>query len=212
MIEGVIQKLAEVELKLKPSKCEFFKSRINYLGHVVSADRIECDPKKIEAVKNWPIPETVTDVQSFLGFTNHYRSLIEGYAKIAKSLNQLVSGENTSHKKKKVEWTKECQLAFDRLKEKCMQTPILAYADYKRPFIVHTDASESGLGAILYQKDEAGLKRVIAYASRTLNPSERKYLAHKLEFLGLKWAITDQFHEYLYGGTFDIYTNNNPLT
>ena len=93
-----------------------------------------------------------------------------------------------------------------------MQTPILAYADYKRPFIVHTDASESGLGAILYQKDEAGLKRVITYASRTLNPSERKYPAHKLEFLGLKWAITDWFHEYLYGGTFDIYTDNNPLT
>ena len=158
---------------------------------MVSADGIKCDPKKIETVRNWPIPETVTDVRSFLGFTNHYRHFIEGYAKIAKSLNQLISRQNMSHKKKKVEWTKECQLAFDRLKEKCMQTPILAYANYKRPFIVHTDASESGLGAILYQKDEAGLKRVITCASRALNPSERKYLAHKLEFLALKWAVTD---------------------
>ena len=93
-----------------------------------------------------------------------------------------------------------------------MQTPILAYANYKRPFIVHIDASELGLGAILYQKDEAGLKRVIAYASRTLNPSERKCPVHKLEFLALKWAITDRFHEYLYKGTFDVYTDNNPLT
>ena len=76
---------------------------------MVSADGIKCDPKKIEAVKNWPVPETVTDVQSFLGFTNHYRCFIEGYAKIAKSLNQLISRENASHKKKKVEWTKECQ-------------------------------------------------------------------------------------------------------
>ena len=179
---------------------------------MVSADGIECDPKKIEAMKNWPIPETVTDVRSFLGFTNHYRHFIEGYAKIAKSLNQLISRENASHKKKNVEWTRECQLAFDRLKEKCTQTPILAYAKYKRPFIVYTDASESGLGAILYQKDEAGLKRVIAYASRTLNPSERKYPTHKLEFLALKWAITDRFHEYLYRGTFDVYTDNTPLT
>ena len=69
----MFEKLAEAELKLKPSKCEFFKSHVNYLGHVVSEDGIECDPKKIEAVRNWPIPVTVTDVRSFLGFTNHYR-------------------------------------------------------------------------------------------------------------------------------------------
>ena len=106
-LRGLFQKLAEAWLKLKPSKCEFFKSCINYLGHVVSADGIECDPKQIEAMKNWPVPETVTDVRSFLVFTNHYRHFIEGYAKIAKSLNQLVSGENASHKKKKVEWTKD---------------------------------------------------------------------------------------------------------
>ena len=82
----------------------------------------------------------------------------------------------------------------------------------KKLFIVYTDASELGLGAVLYQKDETDLKRVIAYASRTLSPSERKYPACKLEFLALKWAITDRFHEYLYGGTSDVYADNNPLT
>ena len=77
---------------------------------------------------------------------------------------------------------------------------------------MHTDASELGLGAVLYQRDDANVKKVIAYASRTLTASERKYPAHKLEFLALKWSIMDQFHEYLYGGSFKVYTDNNPLT
>ena len=211
-LRDVFEKLAEAGLKLKPSKCEFFKSCVNYLGHVISKEGIECDPKKIEAVKNWPIPVTVTDVRSFLGFTNHYHRFIQGYAKITHSLNKLISGDNANYKKKKVKWTRECQVTFDELKNKCTQTPILAYANYKKPFIVHTDASELGLGAVLYQRDDANVKRVIAYASRTLTASERKYPAHKLEFLALKWSVTDQFHEYLYGGLFEVYTDNNPLT
>ena len=89
---------------------------------------------------------------------------------------------------------------------------MLAYADYTKPFVLHTDASTTGLGAVLYQKQEDGKERVIAYASRTLNKSERNYDAHKLEFLAPKWAITDRFHEYLYGATFEVYTDNNPLT
>ena len=211
-LRGIFEKLAEAGLKLKPSKCKFFKSCVNYLGHVVSEGGIECDPKKIEADKNWPVPVTVTDVRSFLGFTNHNRRFIQGYAKIAHSLNKLISGDNANYKRKKVEWTRECQVAFDELKNRCTQTPILAYANYKKPFIVHTDASELGLGVVLYQRDDAHIKRVIAYASRTLTVSERKYPAHKLEFLALKWSIMDQFHEYLYGGSFEVYTDNNPLT
>ena len=77
--------------------------------------------------------------------------------------------------------------------------------DYSKPFILHTDACNLGLGAVLYQTDEDSLDRVIAYASRTLSKSERNYPAYKLEFLALKWAITDKFHEYLYGGNFDVY-------
>ena len=101
---------------------------------------------------------------------------------------------------------------FEQLKELCSNTPVLAYPDYKQKFKLYTDASESGLGAVLMQIKEDGLERPIAYASRTLSKSERNYDAHKLEFLALKWAITDRFHEYLYGGTFDVFTDNNPLT
>ena len=153
-LRGVFDKLAKAGLKLKPSKCEFFKSKITYLGHIVSAVGIEADPKKNEAVKNWMALKTVTDVRSFLGFTNHYRRFIRGYAKVANPLNTLVSGDNANKKKATVDWTDECQKAFKELKDLCSTTPILAYANYKKPFQLQTDASEHGLGAVLYQKDD----------------------------------------------------------
>ena len=114
-------------------------------------------------------------------------------------------------KKFKVRWRPEQQEAFETLQRLCTEAPILAYADFKAPFILHTDASSDGLGAVLYQ-NQNGQRRVIAYASRSLSPSERNYPAHKLEFLTLKWAITDKFHEYLYGAEFQVFTDNNPLT
>ena len=123
----------------------------------------------------------------------------------------MISGENASRKHSPIKWDMECQRAFNQLKELCTTTPILAYADFIKPFKLHTDASVLGLGAVLYQIHK-GLRRVISYASRSLTQSESKYPVHKLEFLGLKWAITQQFHEYLHGNTFDIYTDNNPLT
>ena len=131
-LHGIFEKLTKAGLKHKPSKCEFFKSKITYLGHIVSAKGIETDPKKIEAVKNWTVPKTVTDVCSFLGFTNHYRRFIQGYAKVTQPLNTLISGDNANRKKALVDWTPECQLAFDQLKGLCTSTPILAYADYKK--------------------------------------------------------------------------------
>ena len=211
-LRGVFTKLAKAGLKLKPNKCEFFKTKITYLGHIVSSKGIETDPKKVEVVKNWTVPKTVTDIRSFLGFTNHYRRFIKGYANVARPLNLLVSGDNANHKKALIKWTEECQAAFNKLKELCTSTPILAYANYKKPFQLQTDASDLGLGAVLYQRDDKNHQRVIAFASRSLSNTERNYPAHKLEFLALKWAITDRFHEYLYGGQFDVYTDNNPLT
>ena len=107
---------------------------------------------------------------------------------------------------------KAANSAFENLKELCTSTPILAYPDYQLPFILHTDNSSEGLGAVLYQKQEGKL-RMIAYASRSVSKTEAKCPAHKLEFLALKWAVCEKFHEYLHGAkTFDIYTDNNPLT
>ena len=210
-LRNVFQKLREAGLKLKPSKCEFFKQEIKYLGHVVSKDGIATDNSKIQAIIEWPRPTTVTEVRSFLGFTNYYRKFIHRYAQVAKPLNKLIAGENAKCKRKKVEWSPECEIAMEKLKELCTSTPILAYADYTKPFRLNTDASSEGLGAVLYQTQDDGTERVISYASRSLSKSERNYDAHKLEFLALKWAITDRFHEYLYGGKCEVYTDNNPL-
>ena len=132
---------------------------------------------------------------------------------IAKPLNELTSGENAHKKNKHVEWLPKHRESFNQLKDLFIQAPILAYANYQKSFQVYTDASEMGLGAWFWHRNKRTVKSpVIAYASRTLSKSEKRYDAHKLEFLSLKWAITDRFHEYLYGGDFEVYTDNNPLT
>ena len=120
-------------------------------------------------------------------------------------------GENASRKQNSIKWDLECQHTFDNLKELCTTTPILAYADFVKPFKLHTNASVLGLGTVLYQVHD-GVEKVISYASRSLTKSETKYPVHKLEFLCLKWAITEQIHEYLYGITFNVFTDNNPLS
>ena len=129
-----------------------------------------------------------------------------------KPLNALISGENATKKKKPIEWNEQCQIAFDKLKELCTSTPILAYTNYKKEFQLHTDASELGLrGGESYQKDDEGVQRVIAYASRSLSHTERNYPFHKLEFLALKWAVMDRFHEYLYGASLMYILITTPL-
>ena len=145
---------------------------------------------------------------------SYYRRFIPNFSKVAKPLNTLLQNlEGTSHQKKKfkVNWGSEQQEAFETLQRLCTEAPILAYADFKSPFILHTDASSDGLGAVLYQNQD-NQRIVIAYASRSLSPNERNYPAHKLEFLTLKWVITDKFHKYLHGAEFQVFTDNNPLT
>ena len=182
----------------------------------MSGKGISTNPKKVEAVAKWPTPKTVYDVRSFLGFVGYYRRFIKDFSKIAKSIIEVITGlENQSKrfaKKTFVEWTEAADSAFEHLKKLCISTPIPAYPDYKLPFVLHSDSSSEGLGAVLYQKQNGKL-RVIAYASRSVSKAESHYPAHKLEFLALKWAVCEKFHEYLYGSNlFEVYTDNNPLT
>ena len=218
-LEAVFSRLKEHGLKLKPSKCEFFKTKVKYLGHVVSQDGVETDPDKISALSSWPVPTNIKALRSYLGFTGYYRRFIKDYAKIVKPLNDLLVGHPTqkpvSKKKRRKsvpwEWGEAQQGAFETLKEKLSSPPILAYADFSKPFVLHTDASGEGLGAVLYQVQD-GREKVIAYASRGLRQGEKHYPAHKLEFLCLKWAVTEKFKDYLYNNQFDVCTDNNPLT
>ena len=172
-LEAVFRKIAKAGLKLKPSKCEFFKSEITYLGHIVSNNGIATDPKKIRDIQLWPRPTTVTEVRKFTGLTNYYRKFIHGYAKVARPPHDLVLGKNTKRKRSSVKWTDDCEEAFEKLKELCSNTPVLAYPDYRQKFKLYTDASKSGLSAVLTQVKEDSLERPIAYVSRTLSKSER---------------------------------------
>ena len=218
-LQAVFKRLQEHGLKLKPSKCELFRSQVVYLGHVVSREGIQTDPSKIEALKSWPIPQCTKDVRKFLGFTGYYRRFVKGYAAIARPLNDLLIGHPTGSKSKKKKckpetpfrWAEEQQQAFDTIISSLTNPPVLAYANYSLPFELHTDASSNGLGAVLYQEQD-GKKRVVAYASRSLKLAEKNYPAHKLEFLALKWAVVEKFHDYLYGSKFEAITDNNPLT
>ena len=160
-LRAVFEKLKRAELKLKPSKCEFFKQELTYLGHVVSKNVIQTDSKKAEAICKWPVPTNVTEVRIFLGFTNYYCRFTKKYTQVAKPLYKLISGENASKKQTSISWNLECQEAFDKLKELCTTTPILAYADFGKPFKLHTDASVLGLGAVLYQVQD-GVGKVIS--------------------------------------------------
>ena len=139
-LRGVFEKLDEAGLHLKLSKCEFFRTQLEYLSHVVSDRGIETSPKKIEAIMEWPRPKTVTQLRSFLGFCNYYRKFIEHFAQIAKSLYKLISGDNAKLKSYVLEWTQEHEDCFRNLKNVCCTTPVLAYADYLKLFILHTDA------------------------------------------------------------------------
>lgn len=222
----VLNRLKEFGLKLSPDKCHFFKKSVKYLGHVVSENGVKTDPGKITALTTWPRPTNISELKSFLGFTGYYRRFVKDYAKIAKPLNALTAGYLPPRGKSKNSkifsnsdlkrpfndrWTNDCESAFKSLIEKLTTAPVLGFANSSKPYVLHTDASLHGLGAALYQEQDNEL-RVIAYASRGLSRCERRYPTHKLEFLALKWAVTDKFFDYLYGTEFTVMTDNNPLT
>ena len=213
----IFDRLREHGLKLKPSKCEVFKTEINYLAHHVSKKGIQPSKKNLESIAQCPPPDTYTKVKSFVGLVGHYRRFIKGFAKIAAPLYDLTSGENKDKKSERVDLPTKALEAFERLKAACLQAPILAFPDFDKPFLLETDASGKGLGAVLSQKQVDGRYHPIAYASRIMNDTEQRYHSNKQEFLALKWAVTDQFHEYLspYGkhrNEFVVRTDNNPLT
>ncbi|KAK2904105.1 hypothetical protein Q8A73_010762 [Channa argus] len=224
----VLDRLEEAGMKISLDKCQFCQSKVKYLGHVVSADGVSPDPAKIEAVTNWPQPIDLRTLKSFLGFCGYYRRFIANYASIVKPLTELTKGYAPTQKNRKHNndptksylrvsepfgdrWDQSCTDAFHQIIYCLTHAPVLTFADPHRPYILHVDASLKGIGAVLYQEYPEGL-RPVAFASRKLSQSEKRYPIHQLEFLSLKWAVVDKFHDYLYGAQFTVRTDNNPLT
>ena len=209
---AVFKRFREHGLKLKLSKCHFFQKEINYLGHHVSAKGMKPGMDNVEGIAEMAPPKIVTGIHQFLGTTGFYRRFIKGYTKIAQPLNDLISDENSKLKNQPVKITPEAMEAFHLLKMKCMMAPVLVFADFEQPFWLETDTSKDGLGKVLSQKQRDSKYHPITYARRSLKGSEEKYHSSKLEFLALKWAVVDQFQEYLQYQPFHIKTDNNPLT
>lgn len=224
----VLDRLKEEGLKLSLDKCQFGRTSVTYVGHVVSQDGIATDPSKIEAVVSWPRPQTVTALRSFLGFCGYYRRFVKDFSKLCRPLNELLQGYPPHSKGRETKnppdqtyfkpsepfgsrWSEQCEHAFQELKTRLTQAPVLVFADPQKPYVLHVDASLEGLGGVLYQEHSDGL-RPVAFISRSLSPAEKNYPAHKLEFLALKWAVVDKLHDYLYGATLQVRTDNNPLT
>ena len=194
-----------------------FKSEINYLAHHVSQKGVLPSKKNLESIARCLPLDTYTKVKSFVGLVGHYRCFIKGFAQIAVPLYDLTSSDNKDKKSEHIDLSPEALEAFDHLKAACLQAPILAFPDFNRPFLLKTDASGKGLGAVLSQKQADGRYHPIAYVNCVMNETEQRYHSNKQEFLTLKWAVTEQFHEYLspYGknrNEFVVCIDNNPLT
>ncbi|MEW8546336.1 MAG: RNase H-like domain-containing protein, partial [Candidatus Thiodiazotropha sp.] len=229
----VLQRLKLKGIKLKPSKCELFRNQVRYLGHLVTSEGHCIDPKDKEAVlhlkeKN---PGTVGEVRKLMGFIGYFRTYISDFSRRAAPIYDLLQKkEETSKPKKrgrarkikngqlpsnqKVEWTGKHQEILEELIDCLVQSPVMVYPKFDTPFSLHIDASHQGLGAVLYQRQDSGKQGVVAFASRTLTPAEKNYHMHsgKLEFLALKWAISDRFRDYLLNAKeFSVYSDSNPL-
>ena len=190
-------------LKLKPNKCHFGQSRVNYLGHVITPEGLQPDPEKIKVVQEYPVPRTVRDIRAFMGLANYYRKFVKNFAKMASPLHDLTK------KGTKFVWTSTCQVAFDALKKALTEAPILSYPDFTQPFLLSTDASDDALGMVLGQKQN-GREVVIAYGGRKLNPAERNYSVTEREALAVVAGIK-HFQHYLYGRKFTVFTDHNAV-
>ena len=206
-IKNVFQKIKESGLRINPEKCQFLVEKTKFLGYVISKDGIETDKTKIDAINKFQNPSCIKHLRSFLGLTNYYRKFIKDYARYSKVLEGMC-GKN---KDKKIIWTKECDEAFQRLKERMVQTPILAYPDFDKEFILDTDASFDTIGAVLSQKDSSGRERVIAYGSHKMNKHELGYCITRKELLAI-YYFTQHFKHFLYGKRFLLRTDHKAIT
>ena len=234
-LEIVFQRLREHNLKLSPKKCHLLRRSVKFLGHIIDGEGVAVDPEKVEVIVKMSKTDLMEDdgctpsvrrVKSFLGMVFYYQHFIPHCSAIAKPLFALTAGQKRKGKTSKVgqnpgvfrklkpvDWTEDCDAAFLSLKEKLLDCAVLTHPDFSKPLILSIDASLDGLGAVLSQVSEGESKaRPIAFASKTLSGSQKRYPAHRLEFLALKWSVCEKFSHWLKGHSFTVWTDNNPLT
>jgi len=202
-LDMIFTKLREYGLKAKPSKCVLFKSPIEFLGHLVSADGLGPQPAKLDAIRNWQTPHCLRDVRAFYGIASYYRRYVKDFAAIAEPLSRLTRKGINFH------WSDEAQNSFDNLKQALLKAGTLAYPNPDLPCIVDTDASDVAIGAVLSQKIE-GVERPIAFFSRVLNQAQRNYCPTRRELLAVVAAF-QHFRHYLLNSRIILRTDHHSL-
>eukprot|EP00731_Ephydatia_muelleri_P011862 Em0006g756a len=205
-IREVLSRLQGAGLTAKPSKCHFGMLECTYLGHVVGKGVVQPEPSKVQAVMNFPIPSTKTQVRGFLGLTGYYRRFIPNYAAMVAILTDLTKKSASVQ----VQWSEKCNHVFEELKRILCCSPVLRSPDFKKPFVLQTDASDRGVGAVLSQMNEAGDDNPIAYFSKKLQPREERYSTIEKECLAIKLAMK-AFRTYLIGRHFTVETDHRSL-
>ncbi|CAI5682831.1 unnamed protein product [Oreochromis niloticus] len=203
-LKEVLGRLQSAGLSLKLSKCQFCLSELTFLGYRVTPAGIHPDPDKVRAVTEFKVPTTTKQVRQFLGLTGYYRRFVQDYARHAESLFALTKKDVQFH------WDDKCQAAVDFLKHSITSAPVLRFPDFSRPFFIHTDACDAGLGAALMQKDEDGKDVAVAFASRAMHKSEKPYSTPEKECLAVIWAL-EHFRPYVEGLHVIIYTDHSSL-
>lgn len=202
-LRRVFERLRSVGLHLRLDKCKFGRRSTTFLGHRISAAGLGVDDAKTAGIARLRPPASVFAVRQFLGLAGYYRAFIPDFASVAAPLTALT--RRYAH----FAWTAECETAFRSLQQRLLSAPVLAFPDFKRPFILATDASRTALGVILSQQFPDG-ERPIAYASRQLTAAERRYTVFEIEGLAVVWGIR-YFHVYLHGNPFTVITDHRAL-
>ena len=177
----VLDVLRKNQLHVKLSKCEFWRSEVKYLGHIVGSDGIRMDPKKVDAIRNWPVPKDMTELRSFVGLANYFRRFIAHFSSLAAPLTSMFSLSRLPEV-----WPSQAIQAFENLKKSLSTDVLLHYPDFDRPFEVVSDASLNGTGAVLMQDS-----RPVAFTSKKLSPAERNYSTGEQELLGVVNALRE---------------------
>lgn len=204
-LRELLRRLRRANLTARPTKCCVGYEKVEFLGHIVGQGLLQPKACKLEAIQNASQPQTKTQLRSFLGLANYYRQFIPNFAAIAVPLtDKTKKGESNQ-----IEWGESQEKAFRTLKAKLAQSPILHLPDISRPFILRTDASEDGVGAVLMQEFD-GVKFPVAYASKKLLSAQRNYSVSEKESYAIVWAV-QKFEPYLYGRKFQLETDHQPL-
>ena len=202
-LRGVLERIVSAGLTLHPDKCRFMRRKVEFLGHQVGGDGVSTLAEKVRAVAEWPVPSDRSQVRGFLGLTSYYRRFVTAYSEMAEPLHRLLD------KGQQFAWSEQCQLAFDALKRALCDAPVLAPVDFTKAFILDTDASNVGVGAVLSQVGANG-ERAVAYFSAALSKQERRYCVTRRELLALVAAIK-HFRYYLTGALFKVRTDHAAL-